>query len=580
MSATPSAVRAVTGSDPHYTVVGSNNRGVLVQSKRLAPFHEDLTKKQPFEPSTVQPGERTRIKLDFKHSVDRELILNDIRLRFRLSFTQRADVGKVFCVRATDLIRELTVKINEDIVFKTDKYQELTHLWLMNNHRVGGENDETRQSGLLNHGVIPFGDAPPLFYRASDRTWYFSYTPANPSATPPVAESWSDPVTGPWADNGPLSRLRRSGLERHDGRPRLVYDDAPASRYQFPFDVSLNQLVGSIFNRFHMRRVEYVQIEIVFEPWLSPLQTQDFLLFKRDPTVNGTLPHPYSVARFTDLEIVQFRTTLLDGVHGFTLAPNRMLSWLMHRFSRREYTFDFDQRTSLDIQLHDWEIRTNITRVYWMWAPRNVLANPNSGNGFNPYAAPCEPYDDLFAVELRWKNDKVLDLVTRQDVVRHYTLSENKRHGLNNPHVRFERLIRSTDMRGEVVDNHVVQYRWGVDPATQADWVPAVPGTGMVGRLHYEVPIYHVDLAMNIHHGVHGGTIVGGIVNDTSDYVVRLKRVVDDHGDTPTAGTYQHTGTRTLYVWLEYQTLVNLAAGSNQFNRGSQTITKQLNVQN
>lgn len=563
-------------SDMHYSVVGQNNRNLLVQSKRLAPFHEDLTKVQPFEPSTVKPGERTRIKLDFKHSVDRELILNDIRLRFKLAFeNSRSNIGKVFAVRATDLIRELTVKINEDIVFKADKYQELTHLWLMNNHRLGGEGEETRQSSLLNHGVIPYGDSPPLFYNPNDKNWYYGYDGGNPTATPPVAPSWTD-VAPAWTDAG--GRLTRSGLERHDGRPRLVYDDTAGHAYQFPFDVSLNQLVGSIFSRFHLRRVEYVQIEIVFEPWLSPLQTQDFLLFKKDPTVGGAV-HPYSVARFTDLEIVQYRTTLLDGVHGFTLPPNKMLSWLMHRFSRREYTFNFDTMTQIDLQLHDWEIRTNIVRVWWMLAPQNVVANPATNNGFNPYAAPCEGYEDLYAVELLWKNDKVLDLPTHHDVVRHYTLAENKRHGLNNPHIRFARLMKSTDMMGEEIDGQIVNWRIAVDTTggLAGTW-----GTtpGLVGKLHYEVPIYFVDLAMNIHHGVHGAEVIGGIVNDTSDYVVRIKKPVQDPDHTPTPGGYQHSGSRTLYVWLEYQTLVNLAAGSSQFNRGSQTITKQLNVQN
>ena len=104
--------------------------------------------------------------------------------------------------------------------------------------------------------------------------------------------------------------------------------------------------------------------------------------------------------------------------------------------------------------------------------------------------------------------------------------------------------------------------------------------TGLIGKLHYENPIYFVDLSMNIHHGVFGAETIGGIVNDTSDYVVRIKKAVDDDDFQPTPGGYQHAGSRTLYVWIEYQTLVNLAAGSNQFNRGSQTITKQLNVQN
>lgn len=562
----------VVSADPHYAVVGQNNRNLLVQSKRLAPYHEDLTKVQPFEPSTVFPGERTRIKLDLKHALDRELVLNDIRLRFKLNFGQRANVGKVFAVRATDLIRELVVKINEDIVFKVDKYQELTHLWLLNNHRLGGENDEVQQSALLNHGVIPYGDAPPLYYKAADNTWYFAWDGNT---------TWSDPPTGPWADAG--NRLRRPGLERHDGRPRLIYDDSVTPTYVFPFDVSLNQLVGSIFTRFHLRRVEYIQIELVFEPWVSPQTTQDFLLFKKDPTVGGTLPHPYSVARYSELEIRQYRTTLLDGVTGFTLPPSRMLSWLMHRFSRRDYTFNFDTQTQLDVQLHDWEIRTNIVRVWWMLAPRNAVTNPATENGFNPYAAPCEGYDRLYGVELLWKNDKVLDLETHHDVVRHYTLSDNKRYGLNNPHVRFDRLVSlKSNVSGEQVDGHIVDYRFGLDPSNPAanvnGFVPSI--TGYIGKLHYEVPIYFVDLAMNIHHGVHGAEVIGGIMNDTSDYVVRIKQIVNEDDASPVTGQFLHTGTRTIYVWIEYQTLVNLAAGSSQFNRGSQTITKQLNIQN
>jgi hypothetical protein len=253
----------------------------------------------------------------------------------------------------------------------------------------------------------------------------------------------------------------------------------------------------------------------------------------------------------------------------------------MHRFSRREFTFDFVFSTFIDLQLHDWEIRTNIVRVWWMLAPKNILATPASENGFNPFAAPCEGYEDLYGVELLWKNDKVLDLPTHHDVVRHYTLSENKRYGHNNPHMRFARLTKTNDMLGEELDGQIVNYRMGVDPTgTTTPWGS---GTSLIGKLHYEVPIYHVDLSMNIHHGVHGADVIGGIVNDTSDYVVRIKRVVDDVDTAPVKGSvkaYQHSGTRQLYVWLEYQTLVNLAAGSTQFNRGSQTITKQLNVQN
>ena len=358
----------------NFVVVGQNNRNALVQSKKLAPYHEDTTRRQPFEPASVAPGQYSKIKIDCKHATDREIILNDLRLRFQLDLSDRANVGNVFAVRGTDLIRSLVLKINEDIVFQADKHRELTHLWLMNNHKLGGERKHVRDSYLLNAGVIPSGSSPSFFYKTADKGWY---TNSGLTDTIDTAAKVAD--------------LTRPGLETHDGLPRLVYSDVPTDKYKFLFDISFNELVGPIFPRFHLRRVEYIQIEIMFEPWVSTAQTQNFLLFAKDP-VSGTPPleHPYSKAKYTNLEIVQYRTTLLDSIAGFTLPDTRMLSWLMHRYSRREYTVDFtDANTTVDIQLHDWEIRTNITRVYWMLAPKNPQA---SGNGFAPYAAPCEPY--------------------------------------------------------------------------------------------------------------------------------------------------------------------------------------------
>ena len=44
-----------------FAVIGQNNRNVIVQSKRLAPFHEDITRRQPFEPQDVAPGQYTKI---------------------------------------------------------------------------------------------------------------------------------------------------------------------------------------------------------------------------------------------------------------------------------------------------------------------------------------------------------------------------------------------------------------------------------------------------------------------------------------------------------------------------------------
>lgn len=578
-----------------YNVVGQNNRNTLVQSKRLAPYHEDITVRQSFDQPTVNPGETARIKLDFKHATDREIVLNDIRLRFSLDFKARSDVGTVFAIRGTDLIREMVVKINEDIVFKADRQFELSHLWLMNNHRLGGEKPDVNDAYLMNAGVIPAGFAPPLYYNKQTGDWHYSAVTnaANP-ASPATQTGWLSTAA---ADSNkiPSANVRRwtqPGMERHDGLPRIIYSDddtvksalgmdgKPLSEaYRFVFDISLNQLVGPIFHRLHLRRMEYVQIELMFEPWVSQNQTQSFLLFNKHPlgTSSSTpLTHPYQTVKIRDLEIRQYRTTLLDGIQGFSLPDNRMLSWLMHRYSRRPYKYTFGAAKTptdkLQIKLNDWEIRTNITRIYWMLAPKNsssgVLFPPTNGhNGFAPYAPPCEPYTQLMGAELFWKNDKVLDLDTVFQVYRHYILSENKRYSLQDPYVRFQRILPK-DEPGSEVDNDVTYYTWNENAREVAK----------IGHENYEMPIYHLDLNMNIQNGASGSEIVGGIVNDTADYVLNIKPVYRDEKQQIVSKLDNGEEEREVWVFLEYQTLVNLSAGSSQFNRGSQTVSKQLNT--
>lgn len=540
----------------HYQVVGQNNRNTLIQSKRVAPYHEDLTRVQVFEPSSVSPGQYSKIKLDFKHAMDRELILNDIRLCFSLDFSARKEkVGKVLAVRGTDLIRELVVKINEDIIFKSDKRYELSMLWEMNNHKTGGEPGHVDNAFLLNYGNIPAGLGHQLHWKAADSSFtdYIDLTNAT------SGQLFED-----------LNLVTQTGMERHDGLPRLVYDDTPTTPYAFRFSISLNQLIGPVFHRLHMRRIEYVQIEIMFEPWVSNKDAQQFILFKKCPVLDGTttVVHPWSVAKITNLEVRQFRTTLLDGIQGFTLPDNRMLSWLMHRYTKREYTWDMANTTYLDIQLHDWEIRTNIVRVWWMLAPR--IPAGNDSNGFANFGEPCY-YENMYAVEVRWKNDKVLDLENTFDVYRHYILSDNKRYGFQDPFVTFRRLRVPELLSSNVTetDDDITAYAWVGDMNYGKD---AASKKLNVGRYRYEFPIYHVDLNMNVQHGVPGAELISGIVNDTSDYVIRIKRPTD-------RANFRFKTAQTIWVFLEYQTLVNLAAGSNQFNRGSQVITKQLNPQ-
>lgn len=88
----------------------------------------------------------------------------------------------------------------------------------------------------------------------------------------------------------------------------------------------------------------------------------------------------------------------------------------------------------------------------------------------------------------------------------------------------------------------------------------------------YEAGLYMVDFHMNVHAGDPGADIIGGLVNDTSDYIVRLKLPTD-------IPTFRSTGQQQIWVFLEYETLVNLAANSTQYNRCSQVVTKQLNRQ-
>lgn len=561
---TTSATAAAANVNPNdfYQVVGANNRNLLVQSKRIAPYHEDDTKLQVFEPSAVSPGQYTKIKLDFKHALDREIILNDIRLQFQLDLSATAGVGRVYAVRGTDLIREMVVKINEDIVFKVDKKGELSFLWEMNNHRTTGDPEHAHNALLLNHGVIPKGRC--LVMRYDDtRNDYFS------GATTTNYNSYTDAQLHTY--------LTTPGEERWDGMPRLIYNDTIATTYMFKFDMSLNQLIGPILTKLHLRRIEFLQIELMFEPFTTQAETQSFLLFGRDPTAltrdgvtgaaTSTRTHPYALARYTNIQIQQWRTTLLDGIHGFTLPDSSMLSWLMHRYSKREYTFNFDSATTLDIQLNDWEIRTNIVRLWWMIAPQD---GSNTENHFRPLGDPTEPMEVLSGVEILWKNDKVLDLDATYDVHRHYILSENKRFGFGDAFIRFHRLdipdLWKTDKSTKIArrDQRTVYYNWLTTDAT-----PTQPD---LGEYRYEFPIYHIDFNMNIHNGVPGAETIAGIINDTSDYVIRIKRLSD-------RSAFLHTGTRKIWVWLEYQTLVNLAGGSNQFSRASQVVTKQLNPQ-
>lgn len=584
----------MTSTTSLYTTVGQNNRNSLVQCKRMAPYNEDLTWKQGFDQTSVAPGAWNRIRMDLKHSGDREMVINDMRMRFRLNFkSSRTNVGAVYCARGTDLIRELRVKINEDVIFHSDDTDELSQLWLMNNHRLSGESEDVRHSYLTNYGVIPRGYSPSFFYDAVTKSYYLD-------------SAFTKYVDG---TNVTHNELTQHGVEAHDGLPRLIYSDcngkgdAPtATPYYFTFDISLNQLIGPIFTRLHQRRVEYIQIEVRFQPWVNQADTQDYLLFQNDPTKSVVhqvwggaalnqaaadafvaAAHPYSLANYDNMEINLFRSTYLDGVEGVTLPLTRMLSVLMHRYSKRQYSnIDLSKpATKLDIPLKDFELRSNITRLYWSLDTKQ-FNTASKANYYYPPGEPCKGYEQLFGVEVLWKNEKVLDLDTVFKVYRHYVLAENKRHGLGDPHLLQQKLLPLALSTSKNLNKgkEKTYYTWDECERTIPSTVAGTDQT--VWTEHYENPVYFVDFQMNILAGVPGAEIIQGLINDTNDYVIRLKRVLPDDANAASPPAFRHTGLTAakLNVFIEYQTLVNLAAGSNQFNRASQTVTKQLNVQN
>lgn len=595
----------------HYQVVGQNNRNLLVQLKKVAPYHEDITRKQPFEPSIALPGQWTKIKMDFKHATDREIILNDIRLQFTLDFStssHKADFGRILVTRATDLIRQLVIKVNEDIVFRVDQQYDLSFLWEMNNHRLLGDPMVTSHSLLMNHGIIPSGHIP-AYYLGTTNQWWFgveenhvmsgsgpyfndvklasNITNLTPALGSGESQTDFNGAYSPMANPPPTWILTQVGDERHDGRPRIVWDWRSGNPYAFTFNVSLNQICGPIFNKLKMRRVEYIQIELMFEPFVNKAGAQNFIMMEKN--VSGY--SAWQDVQIKNLTIQQYRTTLIDGTEGFTLCDHKMLSWLGHRYSKRAFEWDFSNpnQTYLDIQLHDWEIRTNIVRICWMLAPKT----PSYDNDFCPLGEPGD-YEYIYSFEIRWKNDVVLDLDNTFDVYRHYVFSENKRHHFEDPFLRFSRLsyedaqcpilVKNATSSGSVdlalpdtVDdenNEVFNWcrKYNKTGPTEANGMFRGDNSYKVGKRRYEFPVYHADLNMNILYGVPGTETIGGIVNDTSDYVIRIKRPVD-------RPQFINQTKRTLWVCLEYQTLVNLSGGSNQFNRGSQVVTKQLNPQ-
>ena len=496
--------------------IGLNNAYKVGRYSKPRPFHEDVNNKdQPFEPSAVRPGQTTRIRVDFKHGAGREVVLNDIMLCFKVKCPTAA--GRALVCRGTDLIRELVIKFNNDEVFKVDKQSELSLMWELNT--VGKLNlEDARDSTIYVKGNVPKGKGMRL----------------------DQMEHLGDNATA--AANTVVQAATLPLDEQLDGLPRLIWSDTPS--YQYEFAIPLSQLTDGMFHRFHMRRIEYLNIEIMFEPSIDLANSQKFIYFKEQTATDNH----WGDTIIEDLKITQYRSTYI-GCMPPIVQPHLALTWMNHFYSKREYQVDLTTETSWDIRLNDWEVRKNISRIYWMLAPRTNASGLFTN--FTPWhAGPSEP---IAGCVLKWKNDEVIELNTTYDVYRHYIHSWNKRTHSGDPHKSFPRILprNHTDL-------------WYTRTTASPSPTTSHPTADL-----YDTRIYWVDLNMNTRSDPPGHKIVEGITNDTSDYVLTIKKLDDQEFTLPDQ--------RTLWVWLEYPKGVQLAGGSDFARKESQTVTTYFN---
>ena len=86
-------------------MVGTNNAYQTARYNKSRPLHESHGRDNETlaEPSIIRPGQRTKVKLDLLHSGGREVIINDLRLRWKLKCPEAAEAARL--TRGTDLIR-------------------------------------------------------------------------------------------------------------------------------------------------------------------------------------------------------------------------------------------------------------------------------------------------------------------------------------------------------------------------------------------------------------------------------------------------------------------------------------------
>ena len=385
-------------------VVGTNNAYQTVRYNKSRPLHEvhGRDNETLAEPSVLRPGQRTKVELDLLHSGGREVIINDLRLKWKLKCPDHAE--HAWLTRGTDLIRYLSIKLNNQTVFETDVKGMCSLLWEANvTERLNLEDHE--RSGPYYEGVIPDGLGVRNTFDASIL----------------AAQNVADIHTRPFE-----SKL--------DYQLRPVWSANPG--YAYDFSLNLSQVCDGLFTRFHSRRVETVEMSVEFNGFVSYSDTQSFIYFK-----GGNESGYWADTEIQDVRVQLWKSTFLSGgVPPPVVAQSVPLLWTWFGYSRREYPVNLTNDTQWQISLSDWEVRQNISRVCWMLAHADVDVNYTSDTAYCPMlAGPHDP--SMAAAVLKWRNDEVLELLNSKDVHRHYSCWYGKRSGSFDPRKIFPKVM-------------------------------------------------------------------------------------------------------------------------------------------
>ena len=501
-------------------VVGTNNAYQTVRYNKSRPLHESHGRDNETlaEPSILRPGQRTKVKLDLLHSGGREVVINDLRLRWKLKCPEAAQVA--WLTRGTDLIRYLCIKMNNQVVYETDVKGMCSLLWESNvTERLNLEDQE--RSGPYFDGNIPDGLGVRNTFDASLLS----------------AQDVVDNHTRPFEN-------------ALDYQMRPVWCANPG--YAFDFSLNLSQIVDGLFTRFHSRRIETIEIGVEFNGFVSNTDSQSFIYFK-----GGNESGFWGDTEIHDVRVQLWKSTFLSGgVPPPVINQSIPLLWTWFGYSRREYPVDLTNESQWRISLSDWEVRSNISRVCWMLAPADIDGAYTADTAYCPMLA--GPHDPSMAgAVLKWRNDEVLELLDSKDVNRHYSCWYGKRSGAFDPRKIFPKLMHggSKLMYDTVRDDVRAQ---NGDPLSYSNTHPQAN--------RFDMPWHFIEFNSNTKAESNKSRLIEGISNHTSDYQLIIKRL----SDVP----IKEGGERTLWVWLEYCHGAELNGGSDFTNKASQVITK------